>query len=580
MKSLHICGLLCALSLGGILSGEVYAGACSPGVGTDVCADAVCLIVDDPTIYGCTDGFSFTGNAPSCRGATQDQSLWYRFEANGTDMTVTIDNLVSGGCHATTTVYSDGCTPSVEISCLTGVDPFVHVIPTTAGATYLLMVSYETGGPCGNAQSFDIDVNCDAGCGAIPSCCPTPPTAYAGADATICATGTHTLSDATIGGSATSQTWTTSGDGSFSSTTALNPVYTPGATDISSGTVTLTITTNIPSGCSAATDDMVLTIDAAATATAGTDATICDIQTYTLSGASIGGSASSQTWSTSGDGTFNSTAALNPVYTPGTTDKSGGTVTLTITTDDPAGPCGPVNDPMVLTITATAYTLSAGDIAIIGFNADDADKFSIVVLATTLSAGVVINITDNGWEAAGSFRTTEGTLAWTIPAGGLDCGTEVTFDNNAPWAVSAGGGSVSETGSFLLNVTGESIIAYEGTAACPNFIFGLNNAASGIWDADAIDSQTSALPPGIGSANVAFTHMDNRKYNSCPGSNTPANLLASIVTAGNWVGDDATRYDPTTCGFTCSTADCFNNVQDGDETGIDCGGTCPACDCN
>ncbi len=53
-------------------------------------------------------------------------------------------------------------------------------------------------------------------------------TVSAGADATICETGTYTLSGATQS-NATSLAWTTSGDGSFSSTTVLNPIYTPGA---------------------------------------------------------------------------------------------------------------------------------------------------------------------------------------------------------------------------------------------------------------------------------------------------------------------------------------------------------------
>ena len=38
---------------------------------------------------------------------------------------------------------------------------------------------------------------------------------------------------------------------------------------------------------------------------------------------------SSLTWNTSGDGTFVTTTSLNPTYTPGTTDISNGTVTLT-----------------------------------------------------------------------------------------------------------------------------------------------------------------------------------------------------------------------------------------------------------
>ena len=71
-------------------------------------------------------------------------------------------------------------------------------------------------------------------------------------------------------------TWSTSGDGTFSDATSATAVYTPGSADILAGTVTLTITTDDPTGpCDAVTDTMVLTIDPAAIADAGADAAIC-----------------------------------------------------------------------------------------------------------------------------------------------------------------------------------------------------------------------------------------------------------------------------------------------------------------
>src|SRR4030095_15935883 len=77
-----------------------------------------------------------------------------------------------------------------------------------------------------------------------------------------------------------------------------------------------------------------------------------------LSG-SKGGGASSATWSTSGTGNFDNSSSVNATYTPSAADITAGTVTLTLTTNDPAGPCGAVNDAMVLTINAAA-TVNAG----------------------------------------------------------------------------------------------------------------------------------------------------------------------------------------------------------------------------
>jgi len=86
-------------------------------------------------------------------------------------------------------------------------------------------------------------------------------TADAGADATICEGESHPLSGASATGFA-SLSWSTDGTGSFSSTSSLNPVYTPSAADITAGTVTLTLTVNTVNGssCPDIQNEMVLTI--------------------------------------------------------------------------------------------------------------------------------------------------------------------------------------------------------------------------------------------------------------------------------------------------------------------------------
>lgn len=175
------------------------------------------------------------------------------------------------------------------------------------------------------------------------------PTVSAGLDQTICNGTTATLAG-TIGGAATSATWT-GGTGTFApNNTTLNAVYTPSAAENAAGTVTLTLTTNDPNGpCTAVNDQMTITINPIATIDAGPDQTICIGSTVTLAGV-IGGSATSGTWS-GGTGTFAPSAATaNAVYTPSAAENAAGTVTLTFTSDDPIGPCGSVNDQMVITI--------------------------------------------------------------------------------------------------------------------------------------------------------------------------------------------------------------------------------------
>jgi hypothetical protein len=79
---------------------------------------------------------------------------------------------------------------------------------------------------------------------------------------TICGNSTESVT-ATPSGGATGGNWTSSGTGSFSSTTAAATVYTPSAADITAGSVTLTTTTTgQTSPCGAATATDVVTINA------------------------------------------------------------------------------------------------------------------------------------------------------------------------------------------------------------------------------------------------------------------------------------------------------------------------------
>jgi hypothetical protein len=182
----------------------------------------------------------------------------------------------------------------------------------------------------------------------------------AGENATICQTGTLLLQ--ATQSNASSLVWTTSGDGSFSNASELNPVYTPGTNDISSGIVILTLTAQSAYPCQSVSDAITLTIKKQATVNAGTDATICETGTYTLS-SSTTTNAASMLWTTSGTGTFSDASLLHPAYTPSTNDLDDGQVTLTLTVQSDA-PCVSVADAMVLNFSKQA-TVSAGDDATI-----------------------------------------------------------------------------------------------------------------------------------------------------------------------------------------------------------------------
>lgn len=359
----------------------------------------------------------------------------------------------------------------------------IDLSATTPG-TYTVTNSIAASGGCAAASAnASVTINAEA-------------TANAGSAATICAGSTYTLAGA-IGGSATTLTWTTSGSGTFSSSTSPTAVYTPSAADISAGTVTLTLTTNDPAGpCPFVTSTMVITISPAATAAAGSAATICAGSTYTLAGV-IGGSATSSTWSTSGTGTFNNPALLGAIYTPSAADISAGTVTLTLTTNDPAGPCPAVTSSLVLTInpmptvsaganaticSGSTYTLAGtmgGGATGVTWTTGGSGTFSSATSLTAtytpsaadIAAGLVtLTITTN--DPAGPCNSVTSNMTLTInPAATVSAGSNATICSGSTYSLAGtfGGGATSITwstsGTGTFNNTASTTAIYTPSAA-------------------------------------------------------------------------------------------------------------------
>lgn len=154
-----------------------------------------------------------------------------------------------------------------------------------------------------------------------------PPTivtsGWAGINATICAGETHQLDG--MASHYTALAWTTTGTGTFNNPAILNPIYTPSEADIQAGSVSLKLT--VTGNTSTVQSTKVLTINPLAIAFAGENGFVCAGLDYAVTLAEAS-NYSSLLWTSTGSGTFDDAAILNPVYTPSTEDLAAGQVIL------------------------------------------------------------------------------------------------------------------------------------------------------------------------------------------------------------------------------------------------------------
>ena len=203
--------------------------------------------------------------------------------------------------------------------------------PNAVGATGTYYIKIVVAGGCSNIQPVNVTIN-------------PLPISYAGPDVVIC-----TGDNAMLG----TNTVTPNYSYSWSPATGLSNA------NISNPTVSLTnfgktavsynyvvTTTNTTTKC-VTTDTVKVTVNIVPTVNAGTAESVCSGMDVKLKG-TIGGSASSATWS-GGAGKFANKYDLETTYSPTEAEFMAGTVTLTLTSDDPEGPCTFASSDVIIT---------------------------------------------------------------------------------------------------------------------------------------------------------------------------------------------------------------------------------------
>ncbi len=168
-------------------------------------------------------------------------------------------------------------------------------------------------------------------------------------------------------------------------------------------------------------------------------------------------------------------------------------------------------------------TLHPGEVALVGYTATGGDADWAFVPLVDLAPNTQIRFTNNGWLAAGGFRTGEATTVYTAPSYGTPKGRVVTYSAN----------QAAFSGPLPLAADGDQLLAYQGSDQTPTFVAGLTYGASA-WS-DATSSATSALPTGLSSgiSALALPAAPTAIYNATR-AGSPAALRTALYSLANF----------------------------------------------
>ena len=393
-----------------------------------------------------------------------------------------------------------------SIAPVNGADSYVWDLPVGFNITMGLNTNNISVDIMPSAMPGDITVYATNMCGdgiispALTVTVAPPPTAYAGADQSVCANN----SNITLSGSVTIASggiWISSGSGNFSpNANTLNAIYTPSPGDISGGNITLTLTSTGNGTCDAVSDNMIVGFTPAPTINAGSDQSVCaSSPTVTLSGNVT--NASSGTWS-GGMGSYSpGNTVLNCSYTPSAGEISAGTVTLTLTTTG-NGNCLAESDQITITINpnVTASIQSQTNVSCFGGN------------NATITTGAIGGTPGYNyiWDAGTGNQTTQTAL-------GLTAGSYTVTVTDSKGCSGTATGTVTQPPSLSLapsQINGSCYGSFDGTATAtvsggtPVYIY--------IWDAGT-GNQTTQTATGLTAGSYTVTVKD---ANLCEVSNT------------------------------------------------------------
>lgn len=285
------------------------------------------------------------------------------------------------------------------------------------------------------------------------------PGVYAGSDGAVCNDSPFSITDAQVT-NFSSVIWSSSGTGTFTSPTSINTNYVPSNSDVTAGSVILTLTAYGDPSCNlSASDQLILTIFSSPVVNAGINDITCEGAIFSVMTATAS-NYSSITWTTNGTGVLSNSNSLNPSYIPSHSDALVGSVTLSMTASG-NGPCtGTVTDAMVLTIIPLPTANAGNDLSVCGtdpvsITAAFAQNYTTLTWSTS-GSGTFSNANNlNTTYSPSAADVSDGFVILTLTAAPLSpCAISVsdnlTLNITALPIANAGPDYISCTGTFLL----------------------------------------------------------------------------------------------------------------------------------
>jgi len=363
----------------------------------------------------------------------------------------------------------------------------------------------------------------------------------------ICEGSTVNLSQAAVG----SATYSWTGPNSFVSTNE-DPSFANGQA-INAGTYNVTVTVN---GCTSGIGSTVLAVNTAAQVDAGANLASCNGATVNLAG-SIGGSASSVTWS-NGGGSFSNINSATSTYTPSAGEILAGSVVLTLTTDNPAGPCPAASDMVTIAISSSpSASFSYPNPSYCQSSTDPTPVFPVGASGGVFSstAGLSVNASSGAIDVSTStpgIYTVQNNIAanGSCPSANASTTFEVIATPATPSV--SNNGLICENGTIQLS--GPTVSGGTYSWSGPNG-FSSNSEDPSIANASSAEAGTYGLvvtvngcPSATGTTNAVVTPNPNVSITNGASANVCLNDILTLTATG------ATSYVWSTTEITSSIA--------------------------